>query len=314
MLDIFKFCAECENKLTPRFMKVDSLCFNNTKKVMSAFAKERISDAHFAPSSGYGYDDIGRDACDRVFADVFECESAFVRHSIVSGTHALSIGLFGLLRPGDTLYFVTGKPYDTLDGVIGIKPCDGSLCEYGVKYTEAKRFADIEEITHTLKSDPTIKVVAIQRSRGYSDRRTLSSAEIGKICDAVHSVSNAYVFVDNCYGELCEEHEPSFYGADLCVGSLIKNLGGGIAESGGYCAGTNEAVTKASYRLTCPGIGTECGASLGLTKNMLKGLYFAPHVVGQALKSAMLASQMLSELGFDISPLPDDERYDIIQT
>ena len=313
-MDIFELCSQCEWELREVFEKIDRLSFSNTKKVMKAFSDHRVSDSHFAGSSGYGYGDYGRDVCDSIYAQVFGAEAGFARHNIVSGTHALTIGLFGLLRTGDTLYSVTGKPYDTLDGVIGITPCDGSLAEFGVIYKQAKGFLDLAEIEEELKRDPTIKVVYIQRSRGYEQRRTLSVSEIKEVCDVVHRVSNAYVFVDNCYGELCEELEPTAVGADIAVGSLIKNMGAGIAESGGYIVGTKEAVEKCANRLTTPGIGLEAGASLGQTKSILKGLFFAPHVVAQALKGAALCSAMLTKLGFEVSPAPFEERYDIIQT
>ena len=313
-MDIFELCSQCEKELREVFEKIDKLSFENTKKVMKAFADHRVSDAHFAGSSGYGYGDYGRDVCDSIYAQVFGAEAGFARHNIVSGTHALTIGLFGLLRTGDTLYSVTGKPYDTLDGVIGITPCDGSLAEFGVIYKPAKGFLDLNEIEEELKRDATIKVVYIQRSRGYEQRRTLSVSEIKAVCDVVHRVSNAYVFVDNCYGELCEELEPTAVGADIAVGSLIKNMGAGIAESGGYIVGTKEAVEKCANRLTTPGIGLEAGAALGQTKSILKGLFFAPHVVAQALKGAALCSAMLTKLGFEVSPAPFEDRYDIIQT
>lgn len=313
-MDIFEICSQCERELFEVFSRIDEIAFKNTKKVMKAFSDHRVSDSHFAASSGYGYDDSGRDVCDSVFAQIFGAEAGFARHNIVSGTHALTIGLFGLLRTGDTLFSVTGKPYDTLDGVIGITPCDGSLAEFGVIYKQAKGFLDLEEIEKELKNDKSIKVVYIQRSRGYDQRRTLSVAEIGEVCKLVHGISDAFVFVDNCYGELCEELEPTDVGADIAVGSLIKNMGAGIAESGGYIVGTKKAVEKCANRLTTPGIGLEAGASLGQTKSILKGAFFAPHVVAQALKSAALCSAMLTKLGYEVSPAPFEPRYDIIQT
>ncbi|HBL84477.1 MAG: hypothetical protein A2Y17_10150 [Clostridiales bacterium GWF2_38_85] len=314
-MDIEKLAVECEKELEDTFRKFDSLAYRNTKKILDVFIKNRVSATHFAPSDGYGYGDNGRDLCDKLFAEVMEAEAGFARHSIVSGTHALNIALFGLLRPNDTLFSVTGTPYDTLHSIIGITECEGSLVDFGVKYRQAEKFADIDEIKEALLTDKSIKVVYIQRSRGYdSDRPTLSVAQIGKICDVVHTVSDAYVMVDNCYGELCEEHEPPFVGADLTIGSLIKNLGGGMAETGGYIVGTKKAVELSAYRLTAPGIGLECGASLGQTKNMIKGLFFAPHVVAQALKAAAFAAKMLEKSGFDVSPKSTDERFDIIQS
>lgn len=313
--EAFELAEQCEKELSAVFKKIDNLAYANTKKVMDAFAANRLSDSHFAPSSGYGYDDRGREICDKLYADILGAEAAFARHSIVSGTHALTIALFALLRPGDTLYAVTGKPYDTLDSVIGITECAGSLAEYGVKYKQAEGFAELDEIKNELLTDKSIKVVFIQRSKGYDAYRpTLSVNEIGEICEAVKAISNAYVIVDNCYGEFCEENEPTSVGADLIVGSLIKNIGGGIAETGGYIAGTAKAVELAAARLTSPGIGLECGATLGQTKPMLKGLYFAPHVVGQALKAMALAALMFEKCGYTAAPGAFEDRYDIIQT
>lgn len=317
MIDIFEKIRELEKEYSEQFEKIDEIALKNQMRVMEAFRKHRVSEAMFAPSSGYGYGDVGRDTADLLYADIFECESAFVRHNIVSGTHALTIALFGLLRPGDTLLSVGGKPYDTLDEVIGIagNPGDGSLKDFGVNYEQIELkngnfdFDAIKE-----KITPKTKVVYIQRSKGYSTRKTLSSAEIGTLVNFVKSISDAYVVVDNCYGEFVELHEPTYYGADIIVGSLIKNPGGGMAESGGYIAGTKRALELCAYRLTSPGIGLECGASLGQNKNIIKGLFYAPHTTAQALKTAILAAGIFADMGFTVNPLPNEERFDIIQT
>lgn len=314
-MDIEKLILDCETELSEVFRSFDTLSLYNTRKVLKAFVKNRVSAAHFMPTDGYGYGDAGREICDRLFAEIFEAEDGFARHSLVSGTHALTVGLFGLLRPGDTMLCATGIPYDTIHGVIGLTPHSGSLADFGIKYRQTENFMDIEEIKRTLLEDKTIKVVYLQRSRGYNGaRRTLSVSEIGEVCSVVKSISDAFIMVDNCYGEFCEEHEPPFVGADLTVGSLIKNPGGGIAETGGYLVGTKKAVSLAAERLTAPSIGLECGASLGHTKPMIKGLFFAPHVVAQSLKAAALAAKIFETSGFTISPTPFEKRFDIIQT
>jgi len=301
---------EADAALADIFKKIDKTSEILTKKILDAFREERISASHFDSTTGYGYDDKGRDALDRIYAKVFGKEAAFVRHNLVSGTHALTVALFGILRPGDVMLSVTGKPYDTLDEVIGLSgnPGDGSLRDFGVIYRETPLGADF---TPEL-SDKAVKMVYIQRSKGYLDRPTLSVADINEITAKVHSVRpDVFVVVDNCYGEFTEENEPD---ADLLVGSLIKNPGGGIAESGGYVAGSAKAVELVSYRFTCPGIGLECGATLGQNRNMYKGLFFAPHTVAQALKTAHFAAYVFEKLGFDVYPLWQEKRYDIIQT
>ena len=305
--------------MQPYADKIDRTAFINQKKVLDAFRELRISDAHFAPSSGYGYNDRGRDDLERVYARIFGTEAALVRSSIISGTHALTIGLFGLLRPGDLMFCVTGKPYDTLDEVIGIRGSgNGSLMDYGVRYKQAelKRDGSIDlQAIGTGLASGGIKVVYIQRSRGYASRPTLSIRDIASIVSITRELCpEAFVVVDNCYGEFVEEQEPSEVGADLTIGSLIKNPGGGIAENGGYLVGSERAVELASYRMTSPGIGAEAGASLGSTKNMYKGLFFAPHVVAQALKTAIFAAYTCEQLGYEASPRFDEMRYDIIQS
>jgi Cystathionine beta-lyase family protein involved in aluminum resistance len=301
---IINLANEAESVLTDRFRSADLISYKNTEKVLNAFRNHRVSEAMFMPSSGYGYDDKGRDTLDLIYADVFGTESAFVRHNIVSGTHALTIALFALLRPNDTMLSITGKPYDTLDDVIS--GTGGSLREFGVNYRQTELDGDFINAI-----DDTTKVVFIQRSKGYMNRRTLAVAEINEMIKAVKAKkSDVFVIVDNCYGEFVEETEPN---GDLLVGSLIKNPGGGMAECGGYLAGTAQAVELAGYRLTSPGIGTECGASLGQTKSMYKGLFFAPHVVAQALKTSMFASYVFENLGFEVEPKWNGFRGDIIQ-
>lgn len=318
---IIKLTAEAERELRPQFDEFDRIAYVNTARVLEAFSAHRVSEAMFAPSTGYGYGDIGRDALDAIYADVFGAEAAFVRHNIVNGTQAIAIGLFGLLRPGDVMLSVTGKPYDTLNEVIGadIKNGDGSLADFGIKYDDVELlpgggidYAGIEK--KIAEYGDSIKVIFIQRSKGYMNRPTLAASEIGEIIKFVKARCRAYVAVDNCYGEFCDEAEPTAYGADLIMGSLIKNPGGGMAECGGYIAGTKRAVELASYRQTTVGIGTECGATIGQNRNMFKGFFYAPHTVAQAKKTAALAAYIFDKLGYPVEPAWSDERHDIIQT
>ena len=317
---LLQIANEAEAALAGIYADIDAVSMQNTARVLDAFRGHRVSDAHFAPSSGYGYDDKGRDTLDRIYADVFGAEAAFVRHSIASGTHALAIGLYALLRPGDILYSVADKPYDTLDEVIGNvgEAGRGSLRDFGVEYMQSNLEAgklNLAEIKANLeKYGDRIKVVFVQRSKGYLNRPTLTVAEIGELCEMVHAVSNAYVVVDNCYGEFTEDREPTAVGADMIIGSLIKNPGGGMAESGGYIAGTARAVELAGYRLTAVGVGTEIGASLGQTKGMYRGFFYAPHTVAQALKTMHFAAYVFEALGFEAFPRWDERRSDIIQT
>ena len=312
-------CAErAEAELCGIFAGFDRTARICAEKIMNAFAEFRVSDAHLHGTTGYGYDDRGRDTLERIYARVFGCEAALVRQQIMCGTHAIAIGLFGLLRPGDVMLSVTGKPYDTLDEVIGITgtPGSGSLADYGVKYEQINMKdgrIDLDAVRERLGKGG-VRMVFVQRSKGYdADRRTLSVAEIGVLCDLVHSLSDAYVVVDNCYGEFTEEKEPVGAGADLQIGSLIKNPGGGLCRTGGYLAGTAKAVELCSYRFTCPGIGAEVGASLDENRAMYQGLFFAPTVVAAALKSAALAAYMFTEAGYKTVPEWDEPRYDIIQ-
>ena len=314
---------EAERALAPHFARIDRIAYENTARVMDAFRNHRVADAMFQSSSGYGYDDRGRDTLDEIWAEVMGAEAALVRHNIVSGTHALSIGLFGILRPGDVMYSIAGKPYDTLEEVIGLSgnPGDGSLRDFGVDYAQTELSShdggfDFAAIRETLERlGERVKMVFIQRSKGYLNRKTLSVAEIGEAIRFVKAIRpEVYVVVDNCYGEFVETVEPCSVGADLVIGSLIKNPGGGIAETGGYLAGTKRAVELASYRLTSVGIGAEAGATIGQNKSMYKGLFFAPHTTAQALKTAHLAAYIFEKLGYAVEPAWNEERHDIIQS
>ena len=318
---IIKISREAEAALAPVFAEIDAIAYDNTARVLESYRRHRVSETMFAGTTGYGYGDTGRDVMGEIYADVFGAESAFVRHNIVNGTQAISTVLFGLLRPGDVMLAVTGRPYDTLSEVIGdkTKNGDGSLADFGISYDEVALlpdgsvdFAGIERKLSELGS--RVKVVFIQRSKGYANRPTLSSEEIGKIAAFSKARSDAYVVVDNCYGEFCDRTEPTAHGADIVVGSLIKNPGGGMAQTGGYVAGTARAVELAAYRLTTVGIGTECGASLGQTRDICKGFFFAPHVVAQAKKTAAFAAYVMGTLGYEVEPSYDAVRQDIIQT
>ena len=308
--------AEAEAALASHYARIDRISFENTARVLDAFREHRVSDTMFLPATGYGYGDRGRDTLDQIWADVFGTEAALVRHNLVSGTHALAVGLFGLLRPGDIMLSVTGRPYDTLDEVIGGRRGEGSLADFGIEYKQielADGRVDYAALAGALKRlGDRVRVVYVQRSRGYSARRTLFAGEISELTDYVHrKLPGVYVVVDNCYGEFTEEREPR---ADLIIGSLIKNPGGGMAENGGYIAGSARAVELASYRLTTVGTGSCVGASLGQTKNMLKGLFYAPHTTAQALKTAHFAAYIFKSLGYRVDPYWDEVRSDIIQT
>ena len=282
------------------FEHIEAIKEYNQQKVLAAFINNGISESHFVPTSGYGYGDRGRDATDAVFAEVFGTEDALVRHNFVSGTHALTVALFGILRPGDTMVSVTGKPYDTMEEVIGLRGSEsGSLKDFGVLYDQVDLLADGElDLNEIEKKAKNCKIIYVQRSRGYSLRPSLTIDKIKVLAERVKASNpNAYIVVDNCYGEFCEKLEPTQVGADLIVGSLIKNAGGGIAVTGGYIAGKSELVEKCAYRLTSPGMGKEVGCSLGQTKNILMGLFFAPVVVGEAIKTAVLAAKIFEKIG-----------------
>ena len=314
--------AEAEEKLADIFCEIDRISFKNTKKIMDSFKEHRVSETMFNATSGYGYDDHGREALDAIWADVMGAEAAFVRHSIVNGTQALTIGLFGLLRPNDILFSIAGKPYDTLDEVIGNMGTagNGSLRDFGVEYMQCDLKIDgnfdFDKIGEVLSAHKDrIKVVFIQRSKGYLNRKTLSVDEIGEAVKFVKNIHpDCFVVVDNCYGEFVEDREPTAVGADMIIGSLIKNPGGGMAETGGYIAGNARAVELASYRLTSVGVGLEVGATLGQNKSIFKGLFYAPHTTAQAIKTAHLAAYVFEKLGYEVEPKWNETRHDIIQT
>lgn len=311
---------EAEREIQEQFKYIENICEVNQLKVMKAFADNRVSDAHFVSTTGYGYDDLGRDTLDRVYADIMGAEDALVRHNFISGTHTISTALFAVLRPNDLLVSITGKPYDTLEEVIGIEgeEGNGSLKDFGVKYEQidlkSDGTPDLEQIKLTL-TNTKVKAVAIQRSKGYGWRPTYSSKEIAELVAFVKEISPETIcIVDNCYGEFVETEEPTAYGADLIAGSLIKNPGGGLAPTGGYIAGKAKYVELCAYRLTSVGIGKEAGASLGFNRQMYQGLFMAPHVVSQALKAAVLCSAVFDKLGFEVDPKPNEIRHDIIQS
>lgn len=313
ILDIIQ---KAEKESQSLFKKVESIALFNQEKVLDAFRKEEIAERHLKGSSGYGYGDIGKEALCKLYADVFHTESAIVSPLIANGTHALTIALFGLLRSGDTLYSITGAPYDTLKGVI----CGsgGSLKEYGINYEETELIDgefDFESIRAVLENNPTIKVVFITRSRGYSVRDALSPEKIGIACDFVKKISpNIIVFVDNCYGEFTQTTEPTDYGVDVVAGSLIKNIGGGLAPTGGYIAGRNDLVESCANRLTAPGLGNEVGSYITGYANYFEGLFIAPSVVKNAIKGGILVSNALTDIGYKTTPTPDKTCNDIIRS
>ena len=316
---VFELYKKALNDVEEQFKIYDEIREYNQLKVLNAFQEERISDMHFTNSSGYGYDDIGRDTLDKVYARIFNTESALVRPHFVNGTHAIGCALMGNLKTGDTMVCITGAPYDTLHNIIGIsgKENIGSLREYGVNYKQVDLkdgTFDTEKIIEVLKEDPTIKLVHIQRSTGYGWRKSFLVSEIGEIISKIKEVrSDVCVFVDNCYGELIDKIEPTDVGADLVAGSLIKNLGGGIAPTGGYVAGKAKYVEQAAYRLTTPGIGGECGSTFGIMRQLYQGLFLAPHIVMEALKGAVFCSRIMEIAGFEVLPKYNDKRSDIIQ-
>lgn len=314
-MNIEEIACECEKEIRPYFDRIEKIAYENQKRVLDAFAKYKVSAEDLLGTTGYGYGDRGRDKLESIYAELFGTESAFVRHSVISGTHALALSLFGLLRPSDTMLSISGKPYDTLDELISGKNGNGSLSDFGINYKQTElidgRKFDFEKIEKELT--PDVKVVYVQRSKGYLDRATLSAEEIGEAVKFVKARSNAYFVVDNCYGLFTETVEPTHFGADLCIGSLIKNAGGGVARTGGYIVGTKRAVELVSYRATAPGIGGEAGASLDENKFMYKGLFMAPHTVLQALKTAIFAAAMFEKMGYETLPKSSDERFDIIQ-
>lgn len=310
---------EAERDCRPFFDKLDETERRNTLRILKSFQEHRVSGRHFAPTTGYGYDDIGRDNLSEIWAELLGCEAAIVRPQIASGTHALALCLYGLLRPGDVLLSATGKPYDTLEEIIGLSGAQGagSLKDFGIGYRQADLLPggriDHEALRELLK-DEHVRLVEIQRSRGYDWRPSFTIAQIEEACAFIHSVRpDVYVMVDNCYGEFTEEREPGHVGADILAGSMIKNPGGGLAPTGGYVAGRSELVERVACRLTSPGIGAEVGSYAASYRPFYQGLFQAPHVVTQAVKTAILASRVFEKLGFEVNPRYDEPRCDIIQ-
>lgn len=307
---------QAEQYLTPYFVRIDEIADYNTQKVLAAFRAHRVSDTMFAGTTGYGYDDHGRDTLEEIYADLLGTEAGLVRLGFVNGTHALSCALFGALEPGDVMLSVTSAPYDTLLNTV-TGDCPGSMKRYGIGYRQVDLKdgrLDLEAIEKAAAADD-VKMVFLQRSRGYAVRQTLSCAEIGEACAVVRRVNpNAVIMVDNCYGEFTEELEPTQVGADMCAGSLIKNPGGGLAPTGGYIVGRKDLVERAAYRLTAPGIGGECGCTMGQNRLLYQGLFLAPHVTAQAIKTAVFCAKVMQLLGFTVDPAPEAPRYDIIQT
>ena len=316
--EVYGMAERAQERIKGRFKDIDAVAEVNTRRVMEAFQDNRVAEACFAGTTGYGYDDLGRETLDKIYAQLFGTEAALVRIGFVNGTHALCAAMFALVKPGDTILAATGIPYDTLRTAIGINGAQhGSLKFYGVDYAQVDMTAagepDYEAIAKAA-SDPKVSAVMVQRSRGYEDRKALSVEEIGRICRCVKEVNPAAkIMVDNCYGEFTDTLEPSHVGADIIAGSLIKNPGGGLAPTGGYIAGTRELVDRAAMRLTTPGIGGECGSTLGNNRLLFQGLFMAPHVVAQALKTAVFCAAMMEELGLESSPGVEEKRSDIIQ-
>jgi cystathionine beta-lyase family protein involved in aluminum resistance len=307
-----------EDSIQSIHKEIDERAENNQFKVLRSFQKHKVSDSHFIPTTGYGYDDIGRDTLESIYADVFGGEAGLVRPQIISGTHAISIALFGVLRPGDELVYMTGKPYDTLEEIVGIRgEGTGSLKDFNISYQcvdldEAGK-VDFAKVQKSIS--PKTKMVGIQRSKGYATRPSFTIEEIQNMIRFVKEINpEIVVFVDNCYGEFVEELEPCHVGADLMAGSLIKNPGGGLAKTGGYIVGKKDVVEACSYRMTSPGIGAEAGASLYSLQEMYQGFFLAPHVVAQSLKGAVFTSAVLTELGMNTNPAPYDKRTDLIQS
>jgi cystathionine beta-lyase family protein involved in aluminum resistance len=303
--------------LREQFERIDAIAEKNTQKILGAFQKCRVAESYFAGTTGYGYDDVGRDKLEQIYAQIFGTEDALVRIGFVNGTHAITCALFGALKPGDVLVSAVGAPYDTLLGVIGVtEKGPGSLKDWGVEYRQVELLDNKPDLDGMAKAaaDPRVKAVLIQRSRGYATRASLSVDEIGAMCTAIRSANpHAAILVDNCYGEFVEEKEPTQVGADLVVGSLIKNPGGGLAPTGGYIAGRRDLVEGAAMRLSCPGIGKECGSTLGNNRLLYQGLFFAPHTVAQALKTAVFAARTMELLGYQVEPSSRAVRHDIIQ-
>lgn len=314
--NLLEISKKCEEEIKTELKKIDDICMFNSMKVLNAFHEENISEIHFNTSTGYGYNDIGRDKIEDVYKRVFKCEDALVRTQFISGSHALTVCLFGLLRPNDTLLSITGKPYDTLDEVIGITPNDSSLKSFGVNYEQidlVDNNFDFKKIEERLNKD-FVKVIEIQRSKGYSTRKSISIESVEEVIKLIKKVSpKTIVMIDNCYCEFVSYKEPTEVGADVAVGSLIKNLGGGITPNGAYIVGKKDLINLVAERLTVPGQGKEVGPSLGFNKQILQGLFLAPTVVANSLKTAIFTSKIMETLGYDVEPKYNEERVDIVQ-
>ena len=311
--------TKAENELKEQFAIIDDICEYNSDKVLSAFQKHQVSEIHFNETTGYGYGDLGREVIEKIYADIFNTEDALVRGQFISASHALTVTLFGLLRPNDIMLSISGKPYDTLDSVIGLTENSSSLKSFGIKYEQIDLIDndfDYEKIQERLSNaESKIKLVEIQRSRGYSLRESISLEKIEKVIKTIREIDNSVIImIDNCYGELTNKIEPSDLGADILVGSLIKNLGGGIAPNGAYVVGKHDLIELVAERLTLPGEGREVGPSLGMNKKILQGLFMAPSVVSSSLKTAVLTAKVMENLGYKVSPKSTDIRTDIVQT
>ena len=315
-MDIEQLVNKCEKEVESEFKRVEDICAYNSKKVLEAFQKNNVSESHFNSTTGYGYNDSGRDVIESVYCDIFKCESALVRNQFVSGSHALSVALFALLRPNDLLLSISGLPYDTLHEVIGIKDNPSSLKSFGINYDQIDLVNDdfdYEKIKNYLKNNKT-KVVEIQRSRGYSTRKSITIDKLEKVIKEIRKVDkDVIIMIDNCYCEFVSDKEPTQVGADICVGSLIKNLGGGIAPNGAYIVGRKDLIKLVGERLTLPGEGKEVGPTLGINKQFLQGIYMAPNTVNSSLKTVVLASYLLEKLGYEASPRYNEERADIVE-
>ena len=307
---------KCEQELKEEFKKIDQICEFNSKKVLNAFNNNSVSESHFVSSTGYGYNDIGREVIEKIYSDIFKTEDALVRSQFISGTHAITVALFALLRPNDTLLSISGKPYDTLDEVIGITMNDSSLKSYGIKYEQIDLINDDFDYINIEKrlKESYIKLIEIQRSKGYSTRKSLSIEKVKRVIELIKRISpNTIIMVDNCYCEFVNKLEATEVGADIIVGSLIKNLGGGIASNGGYICGKRGLIKLCAERLNVPGEGKEVGPSLGMNKSILLGLFLSPKIVSEALKVAILTSKVLEEMVYQVEPKYNDERVDIVQ-
>ena len=316
MNNLDEIIKKSEKELEEEYKKIDKICEFNSNKVLNAFKKNKVSETHFSQTTGYGYGDTGRDTLENVYSDIFKSEDSLVRSQIISGSHALTVTLFGLLRPGDTMLSITGKPYDTLDEVIGIKENESSLKSFGINYKQIDLIDnefDYEKIKETLQNN-NIKLIEIQRSKGYSTRKSITISSLEKIIKYIKNIDDkVIIMIDNCYCELVSTKEPVEIGADIVVGSLIKNLGGALAPNGGYITGKKNLIKLVSERLTLPGEGKEVGPTLGINKSLYQGLFMAPYIVSSSLKTAVFTSYVMEKLGYKVEPRYCDERADIVQ-